>query len=56
MRGGWIEIAEDSGIPSAARVAPHAGSVDQNTWKLSSDHHRECIGMADGASLVLFLI
>lgn len=37
-------------------VAPHAGSVDQNTRKLSSDHHRECIGMIDGASLVLFLI
>ena len=28
MRGAWIEIAEDSGIPSAARVAPHAGSVN----------------------------
>lgn len=37
-------------------VAPPTGSVDQNTRKLSSDHHRECIGMADGASLVLFLI
>lgn len=37
-------------------VAPHAGSVDQNTRKLSSDHHRGCIGMTDGASLVLFLI
>lgn len=37
-------------------VAPYVGSVDQNTRKLSSDHHRECIGMTDGASLVLFLI
>lgn len=37
-------------------VAPHAGSVDQNIRKMSSYHHRECIGMADGASLALFLI
>ena len=37
-------------------VAPQTGSVDQNTRKLSSDHHRECIGMTDGASLELFLI
>lgn len=56
MWGVWIEINKQIEQLPIRIVAPHAGSVDQNTRKLSSDHHRECIGMADGASLALFLI
>ena len=56
LRGAWIEIPDCEVPRRLPGVAPPTGSVDQNTRKLSSDHHRECIGMADGASLVLFLI
>ena len=56
MRGARIEIPCIPWCRCSEVVAPRTGSVDQNTRKLSSDHHRECIGMADGASLVLFLI